>query len=148
MLKKLPPISRRDMKYTMWSVTSTAAPRKKGPSGKVLSDVLRDDEVVTSATLLDRLEADGMSRNAARQVLWRTANSADVWRSEELLLEGGARLFCKRSTWGGPDFHNGVAAILSAQRPGFLQHAAADLRDLRRLSFTLCFRSDFQTARF
>jgi hypothetical protein len=102
----------------MCSVTSTPIPRTKKLSGTTLTEVLRDDEVVTSATLLDRLEARGLSRNAARQVLWRAADSAEVWRSEELVLEGGARLFCKRSVWGGPEFHNGVAAILHAQRPG------------------------------
>ena len=113
----LPHIPRRGMNYTMCSITGTLPPQKLR-SVVGLRNVLGPDEVTTSNTLLTRLEETGVSRNYARQILARASISDSVWRSEHLVLESGARMYCWREFWGKADFHVQVGEILSQERRG------------------------------
>jgi len=83
-----------------------------------LDDILGDGEVVTSTTLIDRLEHRGIKRNHARQLLLRATEASGIWRSERLMLEAGARVYCRRTTWGQPLFHIGIARLLKDHRRG------------------------------
>jgi hypothetical protein len=102
----------------MCSVTATALNPTKRQSTVGLRDVLGPEEVTTSNILLTRLEARGVNRNYARQILARASVSEKVWRSEHLVLESGARMYCWRSFWGKADFHTQVGEILSQERRG------------------------------
>lgn len=98
----------------------TIAPRKKSGSSAeaALRAVLSDYEAVTSTTLIDRLEQRGLSRTHARQTLFRAQDLPDLWRSEHLVLEAGARIFCWRSFWGSGEYHQQVASIIQGSRRG------------------------------
>ncbi|MGC4074939.1 MAG: hypothetical protein QM760_21055 [Nibricoccus sp.] len=64
------------------------------------------------------MEARGVNRNYARQILARASASEKVWRSEHLVLEAGARMYCWRTFWGKADFHTQIGEILRQERRG------------------------------
>ena len=88
--------------------TRTRVLRAVGPS-----------EVVTSAELQERLVADGDTKPAARQIISRAArNSRGLWRSSDLKLPRGGRLFARFSFLGTGPFYERVADLLQDARPG------------------------------
>ncbi len=67
---------------------------------------INTDEVLTSSELLERIEASGINKPHARKLLARSANAQEIWRSEQLILSGGGRLFAHQ--WGSPDLADNV----------------------------------------
>jgi hypothetical protein len=75
-------------------------------------------EVVTSAQLIDRLVENGFSRDNARQLISRQSGGGDIWKSGDLILPGGGRLYAKEGFRETPQFLEKVAPLLADTRPG------------------------------
>ena len=83
------------------------------------SGVLGTREIATSSELLRRLEQRGISQTNARQVLAREFTGTNgVWRSEQLRLEGGGRLYAYKSFHGDAPFLSAIAPVLAKSRRG------------------------------
>ena len=90
------------------------------------SGVLGAREIATSSDLLRRLERRGMSQANARQVLAREFTSSNgVWRSEQLRLEAGGRLYAYKSFYGDARFLEAIRPILRQNRRGIGRVLAA-----------------------
>ena len=106
----------------MFSVTSTPSvenPRKTPfPHQKKWKGVLGPRELVTSSTILRRLEMQGNSPAAARKILERDFTNSGVWQSLHFRMEAGARLYCSKSFYGESAFLSKLRPILRKRRKG------------------------------
>src|SRR5665213_1350274 len=83
---------------------------------KDAAKILKEREVVTSSELIRRLEANGYSH--ARKVLERSFRAKEIWRSKNIVLPTGARLFARHPFYGTAEFLAAIEPLLSASRPG------------------------------
>lgn len=80
--------------------------------------ILKPREVVSSMDLLRRLEKRGYSPPAARKILERDFADFGVWRSDQLRLATGARLYASKLFYGDAPFLRAIRPILERQRSG------------------------------
>jgi len=82
-------------------------------------DVIGPAEVLTSSELQERLMAQGYGGVAARQAISRAArNGQALWRSTNLQLQRGERLFARASFSNTAGFYQQAAERLKTLRPG------------------------------
>jgi hypothetical protein len=99
--------------------TSRKSPSHDESESWKWSGVLGAREIATSSDLLRRLEQRGISRANARQVLAREFTTSNgVWRSEQLRLEAGGRLYAYKSFYGDAPFLEAIRPILQQNRRG------------------------------
>lgn len=111
----------------------TKSPERQGVNGTnsheswKWSGVLGAREIATSSDLLRRLERDkGLSPANARQALARDFTTSNgIWRSEELRLEGGGRLYAYKSFYGDAPFLDAIRPVLEGKRRGVARVLAA-----------------------
>ena len=88
-------------------------------AGTALGLFIERNEVLTSTDLVNRLvHRHRLTPAAARQRVFRTLNTADIWRSTNIVLPGRSRLFAQRHFVGKAEFYDTVAAVLATTRPG------------------------------
>jgi len=80
--------------------------------------ILKPREVVSSMDLLRRLEKRGHSPAGARKILERDFADFGVWRSDQLRLATGARLYASKLFYGDAQFLKAIRPILERQRAG------------------------------
>ncbi len=84
--------------------------------------------VLTSSEIVKRLTATGKTDHNARQIISRAAGDKTLWRTIDLKLSQGGRLFSLPEHIGTPRFSQELAAKLKENRPGIarLLEAFAD----------------------
>jgi len=78
---------------------------------KLLS-VLKQDEVVSSSELIERLVVSGIPNATARQILGRASKHKEIWRTERLKLQRNERLFARSGFVGNAEFIGRVHQVL------------------------------------
>jgi hypothetical protein len=131
----------------MSSVTKRDPPSLAREVDNNPTGILGPREVVTSTELIHRLQRRGNSAANARQILRRSFLRANgIWRTDQLQLPAGGRLFARSTFFGDSAFLAKIAPILVQKRPGLARVLAAlerfDGIDLETLQKLLAVRLD------
>ena len=110
----------------------------KKPGKPNPTDVLGEREVVSSSELIKRLEDRG--HRHARKVLERAFRAKGIWRSQDIVLPTGARLFARHPFYGTTEFLVALEPWLRMARPGLARvlhaldrHPALDIDTVKKL---------------
>ncbi len=88
------------------------------PKSDQFTSLFNGNIVLTSSEIVKRLVATGNTDHNARQIISRAAGDRTLWRTSDLKLPQGGRLFSLPKHVGTPKFSQELAAKLKENRPG------------------------------